>query len=689
MDTISKNILILLARSQSPVAAQQIADEFGVTSRIVHYRLSQVELWLEARGIHLVKKPGEGIFLALDNRERQDLLKALTTMPVGAIFLTPTERLQILILTLIFSSQPMVIKQFEQKLNVSRTTILKDLETIDQWLSAHDLILSRRPNFGCIVIGSERQLRAAMVDALMEIIANTFSNRLEDVLATAENDYKKTDTAYLHQLAEFLGPLELRYFNHLVNGAAEEDSLVLRESAHQLLVIYLAVSTYRFRNNHPSEPVEEISKFPKISANYEIANKLITSIQKRFSLHLPESSTADLILVLHRIQDKNPKFKVTGTSFVGIREYKELAQDYDPAILGLVEVILDRASTYLHPSLRVDAEIILSLANHLTNLIKHPNARMPIKNPILAEVKREYPYIYKVAEECAEIINREHKLVIPEDEIGYIAMYLAASLERMCIPLRYKKRLLVVCNAGGATAALLVSRIQSEFSDMEIIAVMSYRELVKKAHLLDFNLVVSTIPIDIKDVPFVVVSPLLTAGDIRRVREMVKSQSISSLVGDIPGHHSSGFIHLVDLIIPKTINLKMSASNWQEVVEKAGEPLVALHTIEPRYISAMKNIIMECGPYMVIWPGVALLHARPDEGVNRLSMSLVTLKTPIAFGHPTNDPVDIAIVLGAVNNNSHLTALFELNTVMQKPFSVQMLRNSVSHMQVRSILANP
>ena len=48
---------------------------------------------------------------------------------------------------------------------------------------------------------------------------------------------------------------------------------------------------------------------------------------------------------------------------------------------------------------------------------------------------------------------------------------------------------------------------------------------------------------------------------------------------------------------------------------------------------------------MVVMPGVVLLHAKPDYGVNRLGISLSTLKTPVEFGHDKNDPVDIVVVV--------------------------------------------
>lgn len=116
----------------------------------------------------------------------------------------------------------------------------------------------------------------------------------------------------------------------------------------------------------------------------------------------------------------------------------------------------------------------------------------------------------------------------------------------------------------------------------------------------------------------------------------------------------------MDLINLKTIKLKADADNWKEAVHIAGRSLLDLQAIEPRFIEAMIYTILDFGPYMVLWPGVALLHARPEDGVRHLCLSLTTFRKPVKFGHPQHDPVDIAIVLGAVDNRAHIPALLEL-----------------------------
>ena len=66
------------------------------------------------------------------------------------------------------------------------------------------------------------------------------------------------------------------------------------------------------------------------------------------------------------------------------------------------------------------------------------------------------------------------------------------------------------------------------------------------------------------------------------------------------------------------------------------------------------------GPYIVIAPGVALAHARPSPAVHRAGLSLVTLVTPVPFGHRQNDPVRLVIGLASPDAEGHVNALATL-----------------------------
>jgi len=117
---------------------------------------------------------------------------------------------------------------------------------------------------------------------------------------------------------------------------------------------------------------------------------------------------------------------------------------------------------------------------------------------------------------------------------------------------------------------------------------------------------------------------------------------------------------LYELLVPEAIQAKQELADRTAVIQRAGELLAAAGAIEPGYASAMQRVMDELGPYCVIAPGIALLHARPEDGVLRSCLGLITLKTPVVFGHSTNDPVDLAFALGALDKQSHIRALAQL-----------------------------
>ena len=104
------------------------------------------------------------------------------------------------------------------------------------------------------------------------------------------------------------------------------------------------------------------------------------------------------------------------------------------------------------------------------------------------------------------------------------------------------------------------------------------------------------------------------------------------------------------------IKVGIVATDWRDLVDQVGEVMVAAGDVQPSYVEAMKKVIEEIGTYCVIAPGVVLLHARPEEGVNRVCLAIGTLQEGINFGCE-NDPVRLAIGLGAVDHEGHVELL--------------------------------
>lgn len=120
---------------------------------------------------------------------------------------------------------------------------------------------------------------------------------------------------------------------------------------------------------------------------------------------------------------------------------------------------------------------------------------------------------------------------------------------------------------------------------------------------------------------------------------------------------------LSDLLGEELIQLDVEASDWEDAVRKASQPLVDAEKVTPAYVDDIVAGVRDLGPYIVIAPHVALPHARPESGAIEPAMGVVTLKTPVAFGS-ANDPVRYLFPLSATDNDGHLGALQSLVEIL-------------------------
>ncbi|WP_010280766.1 PTS sugar transporter subunit IIA [Bacillus timonensis] len=129
------------------------------------------------------------------------------------------------------------------------------------------------------------------------------------------------------------------------------------------------------------------------------------------------------------------------------------------------------------------------------------------------------------------------------------------------------------------------------------------------------------------------------------------------------------------LLNESTIRLKVEVSDWSEAGRKAGELLLQNNSIEEAYIDKMIEAVYEFGPYIVIAKGIALFHARPEDTVKEICLSMITLNQAVSFGAGEKDPVDLIFALGAIDHDSHLQAISGLIKILRDEELLTQIRN--------------
>mgnify|MGYP002574146051 FL=1 len=139
---------------------------------------------------------------------------------------------------------------------------------------------------------------------------------------------------------------------------------------------------------------------------------------------------------------------------------------------------------------------------------------------------------------------------------------------------------------------------------------------------------------------------------------------------------------LKDLTSENLIKLNIEATDWEDAVRKAAQPLLDAGKVKQSYVDDIIVGAKESGPYFVLAQHVA----RPEAGALESAIGIATLKTPVEFGSEANDPVKYLFCLSARNNTEHLEALADLAERLEDENFFKMLDNATGAEEVLAYL---
>ncbi|MDU6524768.1 MAG: PTS sugar transporter subunit IIA, partial [Enterococcus sp.] len=363
------------------------------------------------------------------------------------------------------------------------------------------------------------------------------------------------------------------------------------------------------------------------------------------------------------------------------------------------------------------------LYKHIVGLLNRVKSNIQIVNPLKETVKKNYGDIYVAIKRFAPTIEALIGNELSEDEIAFLTIHFSTSVSAINQDLHYVYKAVVICNHGIATGKLLSENLKELFN-IEVLAVLSSKEL-QVIEKLDVDLVFSTVAIDYQEKPVIELEPIIKEESKRRIESfLTKNQDLKRLINNSSDstqmfyslieiiEKSEGKVNgtiykelealfdknhltmnkkeiqpmLEDVLTSNNILLNEEVETWEESIVRVSEPLLKNQVIEPSYVSAMIDSVKEFGPYIVIGKHLALAHARPEDGVNKLGISVATTKKPIAFGNEENDPVKIIFCLAAVDSYSHLNIMKSLIELINDADKIERLSQETDVERFQEIL---
>lgn len=178
----------------------------------------------------------------------------------------------------------------------------------------------------------------------------------------------------------------------------------LDEQIHTALTDHIAFTLMRLKENNEIANPFLVETETLYKEEYEVAKKAVAVIGKRTGIEIPDGEVGFITLHIHSARNRGKLSNTIKTAFLS-NTIIEMIEDQ-------FHIDVDRKSLDY-------ARFVI----HLKFAIKRIMNKTPIKNGLLEAIRKEYNDSYLMAGRISKYIEGELGINVPEDETGYIAIY--------------------------------------------------------------------------------------------------------------------------------------------------------------------------------------------------------------------------------------------------------------------------
>jgi transcriptional antiterminator len=351
----------------------------------------------------------------------------------------------------------------------------------------------------------------------------------------------------------------------------------------------------------------EINRKQALSDDFPLAIKEYSGFNEYMDLVIKIDKEVDL-----KIQEKE-KYYLCYLFFI-LRKQSVLNRDEITKFMGsFVQQLLDKIKLNLCLDLSNDSRLYEGLALHIyTIVLRKDNIDQLDGDNNWGDVKLQYPLGFEAATIAAEMIDSRYKYHSTEIELIYLTLHFQAAIERMSLPDK-KVKAIVVCQYGVAAANLISAKIEKAYPDIIVEHLYSVQEYFS-LKTIDYDLIITTEKLPPKERPIIYVSPALKNYEMKYVSDFVEDKKAKLMLSEI----------LEDIAVIKLD----SALDKEDIIRKIIEPMVELDIVTNEYL---ESVLDREKISSTNFSSIAIPHGNPKY-VNAVKLSVVKLEKPVEWG---------------------------------------------------------
>ena len=556
---------------QNYSSGKLLAAKLGVSEKTMRNLIDEWNALFEEHGAQVSSKHGSGYRLTVTNGEEYEAYFQKVFQPgeTEKIPSTSAERVEYLLNTLLSRDEYLLIDDLAQQLYISRKTVSAELKQVEEVLKQFQLELERRAGRGIRVKGTEFDWRVCIVNLVLT--GQWHEPRFQ------------REAAYMQQITD------------CVFASLDPQKFTASAIAYQSLTVQVGVLVDRLKTGHSVKLDEERCAKARAGSIYVEASAIANRLEKQFACQVPEEERAYIAiqlaghLSLARAEAENPM----------TTQNMEIGQDVWDLVSSMLQTVYD---AFLM-DLRNDLELRMNLAQHIVPLSVRMRYNTMLQNPILGEIKVQYPLAYAIAQCASTVLNQQYGGQLNEDETGYLALTFALAITRQNTQTE-KKNILIVCASGKGGAQLLKYSYQQAFGEyVNQIETCDVKSL-QQVDLKNIDYVFTTVPLTQKlPRPVQRVEHFLKPNEIRTVKKILLEEQPESLEAYFdqelffPHIQAENRRQVLDFLTGEVVKRKGMPADFSKLVwqrEKAAQTAYGNLVAMPHPIKAMGEDTFVC-----------------------------------------------------------------------------------------------
>lgn len=499
-------ILLLLLDLEESITTKELAETFKVSVRTIKYDLENVRDWFKEQHVSLQTRRNKGIWLEIPDSERLTLKNEIIEVERFETYPDQELRVNQLIFRLLLASKCLTSQELADELQVSRNTIISDLDRVEEQIQLYNLVLQRQSRQGFSIRGDESKIRLLMeyitqkeiteydiYQIMSYFVQSGQQKKMQEVHVGVNTIFQKIYQIALKEMTGLLDPSLFDQFNY-----AEILSITLR----------VAISASRMQLHHTVGGYKMLTNQNVLQQKQELPFLLMKQVFDHYDLPL--------------LADEY--FYIYSDVFVANNQ-----QD----IVGLTEELIKDVSEEIDFPFYRDRQLFTNLFAHLALRLTKKHLFINEYNPFVDDIKAKYPQLFSAIQLASQSDIVGSALLINDSFVAYIALHFLVAYEKNLHEINVV-RIVYVCSTGLGVTSLIEQKILEEVSNVEIAGFASVLNAVEVIEEKNPDLVLSIFPIEIMNRPFIKVNPLPTEADLHSVQEEVNKILTHTKNGKVP-----------------------------------------------------------------------------------------------------------------------------------------------------------